>query len=108
MNREEEEAPLEDPHVRRNHLARERHVTQSEEYHAADASRRAAQRAMCSDAQIAADASQRAAQRAVRSDAQIVANASRWAGQRAVRSDAQIALENAARANARTFLHFNR
>jgi len=31
MNEEEEEAPLEDPCFRWNHLAQERHVVQSEE-----------------------------------------------------------------------------
>jgi hypothetical protein len=38
MNEEEEEAPLEDPRVRRNHIARERHAAQSEEQHVMDAS----------------------------------------------------------------------
>ncbi len=41
MNEEEKEAPLEDSRVRQNRLARERHVTQSKEQHATDASRRA-------------------------------------------------------------------
>jgi hypothetical protein len=41
MNEEEKEAPLEDPRVRQNRLARERHVTQFKEQHATDASRRA-------------------------------------------------------------------
>jgi hypothetical protein len=38
MNEEEEEAPLEDPHVHRNRLALERHAARSEDQHAADAS----------------------------------------------------------------------
>jgi len=37
MNEEEEEAPLEDPRIRQNHLARERHPTRSEKQRAADA-----------------------------------------------------------------------
>jgi hypothetical protein len=56
MNKEEEEAPLEDPCVRRNHrppfedppvhrncLARERHVARSKEQRTTNANRRAAQ-----------------------------------------------------------------
>jgi hypothetical protein len=108
MNEEEEEAHLEDPCVRRNRLARERHVVRFEEQRAADANRRAAQRAMRSDVHIAADANRWAAQRATHIDAQIAADASRWATQKAVRSDAYFALENAMRANARTLLHTNR
>ncbi len=50
MNEEEEETPLEDPHVRRNRLARERHIVRFEEQHAAHASRQAIQRAVRSDA----------------------------------------------------------
>ncbi len=38
MNKEQEEAPLEDPRVRRNHLARERHAIRSEEQRVVDAS----------------------------------------------------------------------
>ncbi len=57
MNKEEEEAPLEDPCVRQNHLAEERHVARSEEQCVADASWRVAQRAMCNDVQIVTDAS---------------------------------------------------
>jgi hypothetical protein len=67
MNEEEEESPLEDPRVRWNCLAREKHAARSKEQCAMDTSRRVTQRA--------------------------------------ARSDAQIALENAARANARTLLH---
>jgi hypothetical protein len=76
MNEEEEEAPLEDPHIRRNRLARERHAARSEKQREANANRRATHRATRNDAQIAADASRRATQRAVRSDAQITADAS--------------------------------
>jgi hypothetical protein len=43
MNEEEEEAPLEDPHIHRNYLTRERHVARSEEQRATDASQRVAQ-----------------------------------------------------------------
>ncbi len=75
MNKEEEEAPLEDPCVRQNHLARERHVTQFEEQRVANASRRAARRVLHSDVQIAADVSQRAAWKVARNDAQITAGA---------------------------------
>jgi hypothetical protein len=112
MNEKEEEAPLEDPRVRRNHLAQERHIAQYEEQRVVDVSRRATQRLVRNDAQIATDANRLAAQRAVGSDAQITANAS-WqlaqrAVQRVVRSNVEIALENATRANARTFLHFDR
>jgi len=53
MNKEEEEVPLEDPHVRQNRFAQERHVARSEEQRAADASREAAQRGLRNDAQIA-------------------------------------------------------
>jgi hypothetical protein len=53
MNKEEEEAPLEDPRIRWNHLARERHVAWFEEQRAADANHRATQRVMRSDTQIA-------------------------------------------------------
>ncbi len=45
MNEEEEESPLEGPRVRRNRLARERHVARSKEQHVADASRWEGQRA---------------------------------------------------------------
>jgi adenylate kinase family enzyme len=76
MNEEEEDAPLEDLRIRRNHLARERHVARFEEQRAADANRRAIHRATCSDAQIAADASWRATQRAVCSNAQNAMNVS--------------------------------
>jgi hypothetical protein len=38
MNEKEEEAPLEDPRVHQNRLAWERHITQSEEQHATNAS----------------------------------------------------------------------
>jgi len=86
MNEEEEEAPLEDPRICRNRLARERHAARSEKQCAADANRRATHRAARSGAQIDADASQRATQRAMRSDAQIAANVS-W------RSDAQISAD---------------
>ncbi len=37
MNEEEEEAPLKDSRVHRNHLALERHAAQSEEQRATDA-----------------------------------------------------------------------
>ncbi len=53
MNEKEEETPLEDPCVRRNCLAWERHIAQSKEQHATDASRQAAQRGARNDAQIA-------------------------------------------------------
>jgi hypothetical protein len=43
MNKEEEEAPLEDPRICRNRLAREKHVVWSKEQRAVDASRRAVQ-----------------------------------------------------------------
>jgi hypothetical protein len=56
MNEKEKEAPFEDPHVRRNRLARKRHATQSEEQRATDATRRAAQRIVCNNAQIATNA----------------------------------------------------
>ncbi len=59
MNEEEEEAPLEDSHVRRNRLARERHVAQSEEQCAVDASWQAVQRGACINVQIVMDASWR-------------------------------------------------
>ncbi len=61
MNEEEEESPLEGPCVRWNCLARDMHVARFKEQCAADASRRAAQRAARSNAQIAADATRRAA-----------------------------------------------
>jgi hypothetical protein len=41
MNEEEEEAPLDDPCIRLNRLAWERHAVQSEEQHATDANWRA-------------------------------------------------------------------
>jgi hypothetical protein len=50
MNKEEEEAPLEDLRIRRNRLARERHAARSEEQHVVDANWRATQRAAHSDA----------------------------------------------------------
>jgi hypothetical protein len=50
---EEEEAPLEDSRVHRNHLAQERHAAWFEEQCAMDANRLATQRDACSDAQIA-------------------------------------------------------
>jgi hypothetical protein len=53
MNEEEEEAPLEDPHVRWNYLARERHATRYEEQRATDANRRATQTGVRNDVQIA-------------------------------------------------------
>jgi len=53
MNEKEEEAPLEDPRVHQNRLARERHVARSKEQHATDASRRATQKGVRNDAQIA-------------------------------------------------------
>ncbi len=95
MNKEEEEAPLEDSRICRNRLARERHAARSEKQCAADAHRRATHRAARSGAQIAADASRRATQRAVCSNAQIAANAS-W------RSDAQITTDANRRAVKRT------
>jgi sugar phosphate isomerase/epimerase len=61
-----------------------------------------------SNAQTVSDANRRAAKRATCSDAQIVMDANRQAAQRAAQSNAQIALENVARANTWTFLHFNR
>jgi len=57
MNKKEEEAPLEDSNVRRNCLARERHVARSKEQYATDANRRATQRGARSDVQIVKDAS---------------------------------------------------
>jgi hypothetical protein len=68
MNEEEEEAPLEDPRICRNRLARKRHAARSEKQRAADANRRATHRVARSDVQITVDANQRATQRAVRSD----------------------------------------
>jgi len=53
MNEKEEETPLEDLCIHRNHLARERHAARSKEQHAMDANRRAAQRGASSNAQIA-------------------------------------------------------
>jgi hypothetical protein len=50
MNEEEEEAPLEDPRVRQNCLAREKHVAQSKEQRVANANWRAVQRAARNDA----------------------------------------------------------
>jgi len=44
MNEKEDEAPLEDPCIRPNRLARERHAARSKEQHATNASQRAAQR----------------------------------------------------------------
>jgi hypothetical protein len=49
MNKEEEEAPLEDPRIHWNYLARERHIVRSEEQRVADASRWAIQKGVCSD-----------------------------------------------------------
>jgi hypothetical protein len=76
MNEKEEEAPLEDSRIRRNHLARERHAARSKKQRVADANRRATHRVARSDAQIAADASRWATRRAVHSDVQIAADAS--------------------------------
>ncbi len=45
MNEEEEESPLEGPHVCRNRLAQERHAVRSKEQRAADANQREGQRA---------------------------------------------------------------
>jgi hypothetical protein len=73
-----------------------------------DANRRVAQRTVRSDAEIVANANWRATQRVARSDAQIAADVNRRATQRATRSDALIASENAACANARMLLHFDR
>jgi len=42
MNKEEEEAPLEDPCVRQNRFAQEKHNVRFEEQRATDASRQAA------------------------------------------------------------------
>ncbi len=89
MNEEEEEALLEDPCIRWNHFAREKHVVRSQK-------------------QCVADANQRAAQRGARNDAQIAADASQWAAQKVTCNDAYIILENIARVNARTFLHLDR
>jgi len=60
MNKKEEEAPLEDPCVCRNRLARKRHAIWSEEQRATDASRRAAQKAARNDVQIALENATRA------------------------------------------------
>jgi hypothetical protein len=49
MNKKEEEAPLEDPCVRRNRLAREKHTAWSKEQCAVDANRRATQSGARSD-----------------------------------------------------------
>ncbi len=113
MNEEEEEAPLEDSRIRRNRLARERHVARSKEWRAAYANRRVAQRAARSDAQIVVDANQRivqraaqiatnanwrAAQKAARKDAQIATNVKRRAAQKVARSDAQITADAKRRA----------
>ncbi len=49
----EEEASLEDSHIRRNRLARKRHAAQSEEQRAMDASWQTAQKGAHSAAQIA-------------------------------------------------------
>jgi hypothetical protein len=38
MNEEEEESPLEDPRVRQNYIAREKHAARSKEQCAVDAS----------------------------------------------------------------------
>ncbi len=95
MNEEEEEAPLEDPRLRRNRLARQRHASRSKKQRAADANRRATHRAARSDAQIVADASQRKTQKAMPSNAQIAADAS-W------RNDAQITADANRRAVKRT------
>ncbi|CAK9224952.1 unnamed protein product [Sphagnum jensenii] len=65
-------------------------------------------RGLRSDTKIMADASRRVAQRGACNDVQITTDARWWATQRATCSDAQIALENAARANARTLLHPDR
>jgi hypothetical protein len=89
MNEEEEEAPLEGSHVRRNRLARERHVARSKEQRATDARRRTIQRATHKDAQITTDATWRV-------------------DQRVAHNNAHIALENAVCANALMLLHPNR
>jgi hypothetical protein len=69
MNEEEEEAPLEDPRIRRNRLARERHAARFEKQHAINANRRATHKVVHSDVQIAADANRRAVQRTAHNDA---------------------------------------
>ncbi len=98
MNEEEEEAPLEDPRIRQNRLAREKHTARFEKQRATDANRRATHRATHSDAQIAADVSRRATpledpcicrnrlaqeRHATRSEKQRAADANRWATHRA-------------------------
>jgi hypothetical protein len=100
MNEEEEEAPLEDLRIRRNRLARERHIARSEEQRAVDANRWAIHRVARSDAQIVADANRQATQRTARNDAQNAMNASWWVVQRIAHNDAQIALENVVRVKA--------
>jgi hypothetical protein len=60
MNEEEEESPLENPCVRRNRIAREKHVARSKEQRAVDANRRATQRVARSDVQIALENATRA------------------------------------------------
>jgi len=59
MNKEQEEAPLEDPRVRRNRLAQERHAIRSEEQRVVDVSQRVVQRVVRSDVHRATDASRR-------------------------------------------------
>jgi hypothetical protein len=108
MNEEEEEAPLEDPHIRRNRLVRERHAARSEEQRAVDANRWAIHRVARSDAQIVADANRRATQRIARNNAQNAVNANWRVVQRIARNDAEIILENVVRVNARTLLHYDK
>jgi hypothetical protein len=53
MNEEEEEAPLKDPHIHQNCLARERHAAWSEKQRATNANQWATQRGAHNDAKIA-------------------------------------------------------
>jgi hypothetical protein len=69
MNKEEEEAPLEDRHVHQNCLAQERPVAQSKEQRTADANWQATQRGAHSDTQIATNVSRQIAQRIMRNHA---------------------------------------
>jgi hypothetical protein len=69
MNQEEEEDPLDDLRIRRNYLARERHVAQFEGQCVVDASGWATKRVACINVQITVDASRRATQRVALSDA---------------------------------------
>jgi hypothetical protein len=88
MNEEQEEAPLEDLCVHRNHLVREKHVLRSKEQCATDADRHVTQRVVHSDVQIAVDTNPRLAHRAMRNDAQIVADANQQGTKRATCSHA--------------------